>query len=180
MFTISPLYEIFIYTNNKNLTKLYNQINKNDILNLILSGIYPPKLSQKIYNEVIEVLPEFIYLFKPKHVKLIDLLSIINSKNNLELYSNHINFYKYDILVKCSKFIIKKCINYMDILDDDIHIIKNRFYNIDDILHCIDYKSITNINYIFSNEIVEKILTNDNLAYRTLYNNQIFDKVFFN
>lgn len=108
------------------------------------------------------------------------MIALVYNQKNIELYREHINFHKKDIIKKCSKRIILKCIQYMVIADDDIFCLIHRFSNIEveNILTKINSESIKNINYLFSESLAEKIFINDFSLCDSLYQHQSFESKF--
>ncbi|QHR82574.1 WV assembly protein [Brazilian porcupinepox virus 1] len=180
MLPVSSLHELLFSDDNDeyNIYKIYKKLKKDDAIRLILSGLHPKRLPKKWYSEIVSFIPNKLYLFKPKDVAFIDLISIIKSNKNLDLYTNHIIFFKNEIIKICDKDIIIKCISYFDIYDDDIRILTYRFQSIDDIIININYTSIPCLNYIFNEDITEKMLMRDYRYYKTLYSNQIYTRDF--
>nr|WGO62662.1 IEV morphogenesis protein [Wadden Sea poxvirus] len=176
---ISNLKNTFLSLNCKSLSTAFNQLRVNDIINLVTNGLYPKYLTKKCYTEVIKMFPLNIYMFKSKHILIMDLISVISNDkfNNLDKYSHHISFYKSYILKKCNSNIISKCIQYMVISDDDIRYLIEKFNKntINHILSFINCKSITSVNYIFNEIITEKILIRDYSMYSIIYNHQIYN-----
>ncbi|QWA14604.1 hypothetical protein LSDV033 [Lumpy skin disease virus] len=175
-----PLKEAFILYNCDNLTESYKKVNIDDAMKMLINGINPNNLPQKWYFRIRKEFPSKIYLFKPKTVPFVDLIALVYNQKNIELYREHINFHKKDIIKKCSKRIILKCIQYMVIADDDIFCLIHRFSNIEveNILTKINSESIKNINYLFSESLAEKIFINDFSLCDSLYQHQSFESKF--
>ncbi|AAR07390.1 33L [Yaba monkey tumor virus] len=174
MINISPIRDMFLSESNTTLNKSFKKLNINDSIKFIISGLHPSCLPQKWYVKISKTIPDKLYLFKPKHVLFIDLVSILSKKKNIKNYENHISFYKNEMLQKCNRELITKCIQFMTITDDDIRCLKSRFDNdaIDDMLPLINGKSVLNINYIFSDKVTEKMFAKNHKIYNHLYYHQ--------
>ncbi|AUI80603.1 hypothetical protein [White-tailed deer poxvirus] len=180
MLNISALREVFLEQNCNTLSEAYKKLRINDAMRLIISGLHPTSLPKKWYSEIVESIPYKLYLFKPKNILYIDLISVIYSQKNIDIYKDHIAFHKNEIIQKCTKDIILKCIQYMIISDDDIRCLRSRFYDndIDEMLININIESVKQINYIFSDSIVEKVFMQNYKMYDCMYKHQSFTNSF--
>ncbi|AAF17962.1 gp028L [Rabbit fibroma virus] len=156
------------------LTDVYRSLSVHEGLRLLVKNVHPPSLPKEWYTEVVETLPHKLYLFEPNHVSFIDLVMNIVCCANVELYANHIRFYKNDILQMCTKYVVAKCIRFMTLHDDDIRYLRNRFYNVDTMLTDVNSESIRCLSYTFSDELTERILIQDYKMYDYIYEHQFF------
>ncbi|QDJ95009.1 IEV morphogenesis protein [Hypsugopox virus] len=160
-------------------TAFYN-LKLNDALRYILIDLHPNKLPKKWYTEIVEVCAKKLYLFKPQHILFLDLVSVLTYQKNISLYSNHINFFKNDILLFCSNDIIAKCIEYLILSDDDIRLLKDRFgyKELEYILTNINENSVMSMNFIFSESLTENIFIKNHHMYECLYDHQNYSFTF--
>ncbi|ABQ43662.1 hypothetical protein [Tanapox virus] len=176
MINISPIRDIFLSESDITLKDSFKKLRINDAMRFILSGLYPSSLPKKWYTEISETIPDKLYLFKPKHVLFIDLVSVLSKQKNVEKYNNHISFYKNEILQKCNSVLITKCIKFMTITDDDIRCLQSRFSNniVDIMLSLINEKSILSMNYVFSNKVTEQMFIQNYSIHNYLYSHQAY------
>ncbi|AFU80633.1 m28L [Myxoma virus] len=174
MIPVSALKATYCSNTHESLAAAYKSLNVHDGLRLLAKNIHPPSLPKEWYPEVVETLPHKLYLFEPNHVSFVDLVTNIVRHTNVELYADHIHFYKNSILQTCTKDVVTKCVRFMTLYDDDIRYLRNRFYNVDTMLVDVNADSIRRLSYVFSDELTERILVQDYTMYDYMYEHQFF------
>ncbi|QHG62592.1 hypothetical protein [Cetacean poxvirus 1] len=180
MLSVTSLHQSFILNKCTTISSAFNKLRFNDAHYLLNLGLHPKYLPKSWYEQMVELMPEKLYLFKPHHVKYIDLISVISNLNNLELYQKHINYYKDKLIKTCDYNLLIKCINYMILTDDYIRYLYSKFSEDDaiELLSLINSHSIQNISYMFTDSLAEKILLRDCNMYTSLYEHQTFSSDF--
>ncbi|AGU99711.1 m28L [Myxoma virus] len=174
MIPVSALRDAYCSGTYKSLTDVYKSLSVHEGLRLLVKNVHPPSLPKEWYAEVVETLPHKLYLFEPNHVSFVDLVTNIVRRTNVELYADHIRFYKNDILQTCTKDVVAKCVRFMTLHDDDIRYLQSRFYNVDSMLTDVNSESIRRLSYVFSDELTERILIQDYTMYDSMYEHQFF------
>ncbi|AST09451.1 IEV morphogenesis [NY_014 poxvirus] len=174
MISVTELHDSFLKNNCNSITKAFGYIPNDRAIELTKIGFHPLYLPKSMYNDIVEFVPEKLYLFKSHIVKPLDLLSILIKLKKVEKFSSHINYHKNIILKTGDKDLIIKCMYYMIISDDDIRYIRERFSkNVADyILSFINKSSIYRMSYQLSEDDIVNIINRDHFMYEAIYEHQ--------
>lgn len=130
-----------------------------EALELVLAGIHPRYLPRRLYATIAHRHPTHMHLFRPQHVLPEDLLEELARRRCGALLAEHIAFYTPFLVQHADLALLCRCVPYMDISEDDVRIIEERFPDhVDDVLVNVNARSVANINAVFTDEMMEAIV----------------------
>nr|CAB5514023.1 CPXV068 protein [Cowpox virus] len=181
MISVTDIRRAFLDNECHTITKAFGYLHEDKAIALIKVGFHPTYLPKVLYNNVVEFVPEKLYLFKPRTVAPLDLISTITKLKNVDKFATHINYHKNSILITGDKSLIVKCMPYMIISDDDIRFIREQFVgtnSIEYILSFINKESVYRMSYQFSENEIVTIINRDHFMYEPIYEHQVLDSDF--
>ncbi|ASC55616.1 hypothetical protein SePPVgORF012 [Seal parapoxvirus] len=130
-----------------------------DALNMLHAGVHPRHLPRKLYAAVAAALPTHLHLFRPQHVLPEDLLQELSRRRCGKLFAEHLAYHTSYVVQHADYALLCRCIPYMNISDDDVRLIEERFpNNVDNVLVAVNARSVPNINAAFTDEMIEAIV----------------------
>ena len=77
---------------------------------LLAAGLHPRSVPRHWVPELLRALPEKLYLVRPRHMQLQDLLVVLERHSNLELYAAHLEYFKHELLRAADAFLLARCV----------------------------------------------------------------------
>lgn len=139
--------------------RAFAELSVEDALSLMADGIHPKHLPRKMYAAVAERFQTHLHLFRPQHVLPEDLLEELSRRRCGALFAEHIAFHTPYLVQHADYALLCRCIPFMDITEDDVRLIEDRFPDdVDDVLVNVNARSVHNINAVFTDEMMEAIV----------------------
>ncbi|WIF30378.1 hypothetical protein [Orf virus] len=139
--------------------RAFAALSTSEAVELVLAGVHPKHLPRRLYARVAAEHPTHLHLFRPQHVTPEDLLEELSRRRCGALFARHIEFHTPYIAQFADYALLCRCIPYMNITEDDVRLIEERFPdNVGDILLHVNARSVHNINAAFTDEMIEDIV----------------------
>ncbi|AUL80463.1 CPXV068 protein [Vaccinia virus] len=145
MISLIDIRRAFLDNECHTIKKAFGYLHEDKAIPIIKIGFHATYLTKVLYNNVVEFVPEKLYLFKPRTVAPLDVISTITKLKNVDKIASDINYHKNSIVITGDKSLIVKCMPYMIISDDDIRYVREQFVgtqSIEYILSFINKESI--------------------------------------
>ncbi|AYO87488.1 MC032 [Molluscum contagiosum virus subtype 1] len=146
---------------------------------LLAAGLHPRSVPRHWVPELLRALPEKLYLVRPRHMQLQDLLVVLERHSNLELYAAHLEYFKHELLRAADAFLLARCVPYLTLFDDDVRYLVDVFgAAAGSLLARANARSMYRMSYHFSEDLAEEMLLADARMHEPLYDHQPFTPAF--
>ncbi|WOC29270.1 hypothetical protein [Equine parapoxvirus] len=146
---------------------------------LVAEGLHPRHLPRRLYAAAVKSRPASLHLFRPQHVLPEDLLEELARRRCAALLAEHVAYYTSYVAEFADLALLRRCVPYMDITEDDVRLIEDRFPDeLDDLLLEVNARSVLNINAAFTDEMIEAIAERRPAVAEALYATRPLDLEF--
>ncbi|ATI20975.1 IEV morphogenesis [Western grey kangaroopox virus] len=97
------------------LQEAFCKLSKNDCIRLVLRGLHPSTLNGRWYRAVVDLRPDKVVLFEPRHVDFQDLVVALSIFENISAFEAYVRYFQGAILRSGDATLIRKCLRYMNV-----------------------------------------------------------------